>query len=306
MHQQAMSGALASERRACHDPDARQSPWQSVVYDLRSRCSPAGVDLVQPFQIAWYNRASGDAFKLPDLGRSSALGVLLGNTRALWPRFLDWLRASPQRLDENHPLDRYVGEVVLQALQPLVHRWEVRFAHEPPPRRVAMQRLAHLSGLAYLSPSHLNVHFMFGPWIALRAAVVIDVDGPPRPSSEPPNPCPDCERDCMPKFRHAAAAAGSTPRHLQRKWLLVPVALWYRLCWIQLLHASTFLSDRTFVSCLVDLGGEGFIVLRSAPCPDRTSPVTLIPSNRSLRSSATRLRQARAALRIASASAIGR
>lgn len=188
-----------------------QSPWQSVVYDLRSRCSPAGVDLVQPFQIAWYNRASGDAFKLPDLGRSSALGVLLGNTRALWPRFLDWLRASPQRLDEDHPLDRYVGEVVLQALQPLVHRWEVRFAHEPPPRRVAMQRLAHLSGLAYLSPSHLNVHFMFGPWIALRAAVVIDIDGPPRPSSGPPNPCPDCERDCMPKFRHAAAAAGSTP-----------------------------------------------------------------------------------------------
>ena len=46
-------------------------------------------------------------------------------------------------------------------------------------------------------------------------------------------------------------------RHLQRKWLLVPVALWYRLCWIQLLHASMFLSDRTFVSCLVDLGGEG-------------------------------------------------
>ncbi|MGH8586497.1 MAG: hypothetical protein ACREWE_10055 [Gammaproteobacteria bacterium] len=43
-----------------------------------------------------------------------------------------------------------------------------------PPRRVAMQRLAHLSGLAYLSPSHLNVHATYGPWIALRAAVVID------------------------------------------------------------------------------------------------------------------------------------
>ncbi|MGH8611250.1 MAG: hypothetical protein ACREYF_04150 [Gammaproteobacteria bacterium] len=200
-----------------------QSPWQSVVYDLRSRCSPAGVDLVQPFQVAGYNRAIGDAFKLPDFGRSSALGVLLGNTRALWPRFLDWLRASPWRLDEDHPLERYVGEVVLQALQPLAHRWEVRFAHEPTPRRVAMQRLAHVSGLAYLSPSHLNVHFMFGPWIALRAAVVIDIDGPVRPCSEPPNPCPDCERDCLPKFRQAAAAVGSTPQAhaaLEQHWRL--------------------------------------------------------------------------------------
>ncbi len=188
-----------------------QSPWQSVVSDLRSRCSPAGVDLVQPFQVAGYNRAIEDVFKLPDLGRSSALGVLMGNTRALWPRFLDWLRESPRRLDDDHPLERYVGEVVLKALQPLAHRWAVRFAHEPPPRRVAMQRLAHLSGLAYLSPSHLNVHVRFGPWIALRAAVVIDIDGPASPCSEPPNPCPDCERDCLPKFQHAGAAAGSTP-----------------------------------------------------------------------------------------------
>ncbi len=153
----------------------------------------------------------GSGYKLPDLGRSSALGVLMGNTRALWPHFLEWLRASPHRLDEDHPLERYVGEVVLKALKPLAHRWEVRFAQEPPPRRVALQRLAHFSGLAYLSPSHLNVHFMFGPWIALRAAVVIDIDGPPRPPTEPPNPCPDCARDCLPRFRQAVAAAGSAP-----------------------------------------------------------------------------------------------
>ena len=39
------------------------------------------------------------------------------------------------------------------------------------------------------------------------------------------------------------------------------------------------------------------------PCPARSSPATLIPSRRSLRSRGARLRQARAALRIASASA---
>ena len=39
--------------------------------------------------MAWYNRAVADAFRLPDFGRSSALGILVGNTR-----FLDALRAN--------------------------------------------------------------------------------------------------------------------------------------------------------------------------------------------------------------------
>ncbi len=50
-----------------------------------------------------------------------------------------------------------------------------------------MQRLAHASGLARLSPSHLSVHGTDGPWIALRAAVVIDIEGQSGPPREPPN-----------------------------------------------------------------------------------------------------------------------
>ena len=176
---------------------------------------------MQPFQVAGYNRVVDEELRLPDLGRSSALGVLIGNTRALWPCFLDAVRKNPRALDEDHPLDRYVGAAVLRALRPVGHRWEARFAHEPPPRRVAMQRLAHVSGLAYLSPSHLSVHAAYGPWIALRAAVVIDIDGPANAPPEPPNPCPDCERDCMPKFRQAVAVAEVMPEthaEIERHW----------------------------------------------------------------------------------------
>jgi len=166
---------------------------------------------VQPFQVAWYNRAVDDDFQLPDLGRPSALGVLIGNTRALWPCFRNALRADPRRLEEIHPLDRYVTAAILSALGSVALRWEVRFAHEPPPRRVAMQQLAHVAGLAHLSPSHLNVHAVYGPWIALRAAVVMDIEGPADAPPSPPNPCPDCESDCMPRFRKASGTAGSAP-----------------------------------------------------------------------------------------------
>jgi methylmalonic aciduria homocystinuria type C protein len=199
------------------------APWRSVVDEVESRCAAAGLDLVQPFQVAWYNCAVDDAFRLPDFGRSSALGVLVGNTRAIWPRFLDAVRANRPGLDERHPLDSYVEATVLPALEPLTHRSEVRWAHNPPPCRVAMQRLAHVSGLAYLSPSHLSVHVTYGPWIALRAAVVIDIEGPSGPPPDPPNPCPDCESHCLPRFRDAIAEACATPAGhaaIERHWRL--------------------------------------------------------------------------------------
>lgn len=194
--------------------------WQTVVNGLAGRCAAAGLDLVQPFDVAWYNRIVDGAFKLPDLGRTSALGILVGHTRALWDRLVEAIRENPRALDENHPLDAYVRAAVRDALRPLAQRCEVRFADEPPPRRIAMQRLAHVSGLAHLSPSHLCVHPTYGPWIALRAAVVVEVDGPSVPP-ELSTPCPDCERDCMPMFRRAIAA-GAPQDHaaIERNWEL--------------------------------------------------------------------------------------
>lgn len=91
-------GTRSAER--CHNPVVRSS-WQSVVEDLRARI-PAGLDLAQPFQVAWYNRAVADACRLSDFGRSPALGILVGNTRAIWSRFLDAWRENRPGLDERH------------------------------------------------------------------------------------------------------------------------------------------------------------------------------------------------------------
>jgi len=180
--------------------------WQDITENVSAACAPAGFDLVQPFQVAWYNAAVDPAYRLPDFDRTSTLGILIGNTRALWPRLLDALREQPAlRLDPD-PLDRYTVASVRRALQALAPRWQVRWAHERPPRRVAMQRLAHVSGLAHVSRSFLAVHPVYGPWIGLRAAVVVDADGPPGGPRDPSNPCPDCAHACLPLFERAAAA----------------------------------------------------------------------------------------------------
>ncbi len=194
----------------------------ALIELVRARCASFGLDLVQPFQVAWYNDEVDDAYRLPDFGRASTLGLLIGNTRALWPRFIETLRAHPLRAREDHPLDRYTTDSVEAALATLSVRWEARGAHEAPPRRVAMQRLAQIAGLAWLSPSHLSVHPTYGPWLALRAAVVLDTDGPSvRPSPAPA--CDACTQACMPAFHHALAEVGdpvSAHADIARHWPL--------------------------------------------------------------------------------------
>lgn len=184
-----------------------EPPWQELAALVGEGCVAAGLDLVQPFAVSAYNQSVSADYRLPDFGRSDALGILIGNTRLLWPRFIAALQAAPERLDDPHPLDRYVAEHVLAAIEPLPLRWEVRWAQERPPRRVAMQRLAHVSGLAFLSPTFLSIHPVYGPWIALRAAVVFDAVGPPDPP-ELPNPCSGCEERCVPALRRALASLG--------------------------------------------------------------------------------------------------
>src|SRR5262249_52174813 len=61
---------------------------QEITESVAAACAPAGFDLVQPFQVGWYNAAVHPAYRLPDFARPRALGILIGNTRALWPRLL--------------------------------------------------------------------------------------------------------------------------------------------------------------------------------------------------------------------------
>lgn len=178
----------------------------TIFEQVRAACAARGLDLAGSLRVGWYNDAVGADYRLPDLGRASALAVVVGNTRALWPRLAEALAQDPSLAAEPDPVDRYCERVMQAAMAGISRSWVVRFAHDPPPRRVAMQRLAHVAGLAYLTPSHLSVHPVHGPWIALRAVVVVDAGGPPGPPPALAPPC-DCAAYCGPHLRTALARA---------------------------------------------------------------------------------------------------
>lgn len=183
--------------------------WREIREIVARALAPAGLDLVQPLRAGRYDAAVDRPYRLPDFPAPRGpdrLAIVIGNSGAIWAPFLAALRADPARIDRGAPLDRWVAEHVYAAAAALPVRAEVRLAHEAPPRRIAMQRLAHVSGLAPLGPAHLNVHPRYGPWIALRAAIVADTAGPPDDASaELPEPCRGC--DCA-----ARLAAATAPR----------------------------------------------------------------------------------------------
>lgn len=183
----------------------------SALASLAAQLGPGGFDLIQPLAVGWYNQAVPAENALPDLGDPAHLAVVVGHSRALWPAFLDALIAEPALLASANPLDRYTARRVEAAAAALGVATAIRHDWEPPPRRVAIQRLAEVSGLAWLGPAHLSIHPTLGPWFALRSVIVVAAPGPDvRPAAPPP--CEACPHACQPALAQALAASGALPR----------------------------------------------------------------------------------------------
>lgn len=173
--------------------------WQRVSLGMKEVLARHGIDIIVPFSVAWYNSVVPPALRLPWLGRTQPpLGVVVGNSRALWAPFLDALASQPdvsseaallnllvggacfetelslflsssvalpsQLRKDGHPLNTYIKHALDEALAGFqvldTHvpgetgrdsdrvRALIYWAHDTAPGKlVAMQRLAHLTGL---------------------------------------------------------------------------------------------------------------------------------------------------------------
>ncbi|RUS30750.1 hypothetical protein BC938DRAFT_479005 [Jimgerdemannia flammicorona] len=192
---------------------------------------PLGFDLVSAFPVQRYNTSILPTYRLPTFGRESTpstpstpttLGILVANTRHLWPIFLRHLRNRDQAGDsweaDSDPLDKYTRATVERAavavLSPGGIRFEIRYSDMAERQVVAFQRLAHeTAGIYYNEKCHLNVHEKFGAWIALRAVVVIDHPGPANTSAlfpSPFNPYPSADSLLEDKTTHLRSVIASS------------------------------------------------------------------------------------------------
>jgi methylmalonic aciduria homocystinuria type C protein len=139
-------------------------------------------------------------------------GMLVGNTRAMWPKFLLAVRSQPALQRAKDPLDTWVEERITGA----VARWgrgaSIYYAHQPLGRGyLPLQRWAQILGALALSPSHLSVHCDYGPWVALRALVIFDTECDVVSAARPVHePCSNCAAPCRALFERAARRSNET------------------------------------------------------------------------------------------------
>lgn len=177
----------------------------------------AGFDLAHAFDPAIAAREPGLALIGEALADAAGAwcGLLVGNTRALWPPFVAARAADPALAADPNPLQRYTERCV-EAARPAGAR--VYYAHQRYGGAfVPFQRLAVATGLGALAPSHLVIHPEHGPWFALRA-VIVAPGAPPVPPPSPIARACRCDAPCHDALAAATAARGPDA---WRAWLAV-------------------------------------------------------------------------------------
>lgn len=209
---------------------------RSALQRVRTLARERGFDLAATFRVSTYNAAVEPRLALG--ARGDEAGLLLGNTAALWEPFVRHVARRRAAGGEGaNPLEEYTEETLRQACEEALGgagvEYDLRFSHRVGPRVVAMQRLAHLSGLARLDHgTMLCVHREAGPWLALRAVVVVlgeradevlPVPGLDPEDRPPPDPCAaaGCAAEQRRAFELAMAARAGTGAEQWRRWVAV-------------------------------------------------------------------------------------
>jgi hypothetical protein len=175
-----------------------------LLQAIKEALTPHGLNLIGTTTIAAYEALVPTQYHVAALLPQAKTLVVIGNGGGeFWAGFRAYCDARPGYLQERtHPLDGYTVEVIEGALAPALGRsgavyhylYPFRFFTEP----VSFMHLARAAGLAGPSILGIVIHPVYGPWLALRAALLIDRELYAPPAAPGFDPCPACaERACM-------------------------------------------------------------------------------------------------------------
>jgi hypothetical protein len=152
---------------------------ENVVNCCTDFLEPFGFDLIKPFNVSHYNHLVFSK-KNKLLMRENSLGIIIGNTRNFWNPFMKEYELNLK--DSLNPVDEYTENVIknLVKLKFSNVKHFVKFSHDVENGEIiSMQKACHVSGLAFNEENiGLCIHPIYGPWFALRAVIVFDLDAP--------------------------------------------------------------------------------------------------------------------------------
>lgn len=187
----------------------------STLETIRRASAPQGLNLVAATSVARYDAAVAVQSRAGALDRDAKSIVVIGNGGgALWHALKIHAERNPGWWKRDNPLDDFTREVVerdvASAARALGRRCTVLFPFMSDGPTLNFIELGKAAGIAGPSILGVTVHPIYGPWIAFRAALLLDeeIDSPGDALGF--DPCPRCTaRTCIPACPAGAVSIDS-------------------------------------------------------------------------------------------------
>ena len=170
-----------------------------MLAELTRALAPFGLNLIGVTTPAAYDALVPASHRLG--GSHAGAIVVIGNGgRAFWDAYRAHREHDPAQAEREHPLDDFTTDVLERHAMPLAERHGLRPRLRLPFRETALSfmHLAEAAGLGRRGLLRVLLHPEFGPWMALRGALLVD-EAPvaPRPAAGF-DPCSTCrDRPCL-------------------------------------------------------------------------------------------------------------
>jgi len=175
----------------------------AMLETVRTLGERFGFNLVAAVPVERYDAAVTEPYRASAIDpRARSIVVIANGGGALWGALKRHAAAHPGWLDREHPLDDFTRATVESEIAPAVRksgaRCSIVFPFMNGRATLNFMQLGKAAGLAGPSIVGVMVHPRFGPWIAFRAALLVDcaLDEPGEASGF--DPCPSCStRSCI-------------------------------------------------------------------------------------------------------------
>jgi epoxyqueuosine reductase QueG len=162
-----------------------------------------GLNLIAALPAERYELAAAPAYRADNISPGCRSIVVIGNGGAdFWSTYKAHAAKTPGWLQRDNPLDDFTCEVIEKQIVMPIQAEGVRcftvypFGSGGP--TLNFMQLAMLAGLAAPSIIGVVVHPVFGPWIAFRAALLLDSEIDHPGDAIGFDPCPTCSsRSCI-------------------------------------------------------------------------------------------------------------
>ena len=181
----------------------------ALFRDITTALAPVGLNLIGTTAMSDYEALVPSRYHIKQRFPKAETVVVIGNGGGtFWKGFRRYVATRPDYLQQHeHPLDDYTVEVIGANLAPLLDEARIPYRFIYPFQffsglTVSFMHLAQVAGLARPSILGVQIHPTYGPWLALRAAILIDQNLKALPALSGPaqdfEPCSSCvERPCM-------------------------------------------------------------------------------------------------------------